>query len=250
MRILAAIGAVLLVGLIWACGSGAADGKRTVTVFAAASLTESFGTLERRFEAEHPGVDVALVLGGSSKLAAQLAEGARADVFASADRQNLDKAVRAGRIDGAPATFATNRPAIVVEPGNPMSIDGLGDLANEELTVVVCAPEVPCGAAAGKLAGLAGVRLAPDSEEPDVKSVLNKVRAGEADAGLVYLTDAVAAEGAVQTVELPDAGQAINEYPIALLTEAPEPRLGRQFVELVRSDAGRRVLDRAGFGAP
>lgn len=234
--------------LISACGAGSGAQPQRLTVFAAASLTESFGELAERFEADHAGVDVQLVFDGSSKLAQQLEEGAQADVFASADKKNMDKVT--GLLRGEPAVFATNKLTIAVEPGNPEGITGLADLAREELTVVVCAPQVPCGAAAEKLAKLARVKVAADSEEPDVRSVLGKVRAGEADAALVYVTDVASADGAVDAVDVPEAGRAINDYPIAVLDDAQRADLARAFVELVRSSAGQRVLKEAGFGPP
>lgn len=238
--------ALLLAG----CGSGAGDGERVLTVFAAASLTEPFEKLADRFEADNPGVRVELVLSGSSGLARQLTEGAPSDVFASADKNNMEKVAGAGLADGAPHVFATNELTIAVEPGNPLKIKGLADLARTEPTVVVCAPEVPCGAAARAAAWLAGVRLAPDSEEPDVKSVLGKVRAGEADLGLVYASDVVSSKGAVQAVDFPQAGQVVNSYPIAALKDADEPELARSWIALVRSEQGTRVLEEAGFGPP
>lgn len=228
------------------CAPGSAD--ETLTVYAAASLTETFTTLERQFEADHPGVDVQVHFGGSSRLAQQIAEGAPADVFASADESAMDIAARAGRLAGEPTTFATNRLTIAVEPGNPMGITGIPDLAREGRTVVMCAEQVPCGRAARHLFRDAGVTVRPASEEPDVKSVLGKVRAGEADAGLVYVTDVRAARGAVDAVAVPESAAVANRYPIAVLADAAEPSLARDFEKLVLGDRGLRVLEAAGFG--
>ncbi|OZM70546.1 molybdate ABC transporter substrate-binding protein [Amycolatopsis antarctica] len=243
-----------------ACGAaggdaeGAADdgagAPRTLTVFAAASLTESFGALEKRFEAEHPGVDVTLNLGASSKLAQQIDEGAAADVFASADEKNMEKVTAAGRADGEPAVFATNTLTIAVPPGNPKGVRGFADLAQPGLTLVVCAPQVPCGSAAETVEKSAGVALTPVSEEQDVKGVLAKVQAGEADAGLVYVTDATSAAGKVEKIDFPEAAGAVNRYPIAVLTDAPQADLAREFTEFVRGAAGTEELGKVGFGRP
>jgi molybdate transport system substrate-binding protein len=233
------------------CGSDTgAQGNRTLTVLAAASLTGSFGALERRFEADHPGIDVTISFQGSSALAQQIVNGARADVFASADEDNMSKVVDAGLAAGVPEVFATNRLTIAVAPGNPDRIASFADLARDGVVVVVCAPQVPCGAATQKVAKATGITLAPVSEEQDVKSVLNKVRAGEADAGLVYLTDVRSAGDTVTGVDFPESARAVNRYPIAALTEAPQAELARAFVELVRGETGRQELTEAGFGLP
>lgn len=235
-----------------ACGtsSGEGDGNRTLNVFAAASLSEAFGALEKRFEAQHEGVDVRLNLAGSSQLASQINEGAPADVFASANEKNMDKVVDAGGVDGRPETFATNELTIAVAPGNPKGIEGFADLAREDLTVVVCAAQVPCGSATEEVEQATGVTLAPASEEQDVKAVLNKVRLGEVDAGLVYVTDVTSAGDKVESVEFPESEQAVNDYPIAALSAAGEPELARQFRDLVLGEAGREELARVGFGTP
>lgn len=245
---------VLTAALLTACGTGAGESanaeKKTLTVFAAASLTESFGALEKRFEAEHPDVDVKPNYDGSSKLVQQITEGAGADVFASADERNMAKAIDAGRVEGQPAPFATNRLTIAVAPGNPRQIHGLADLTGQDKTVVTCAPQVPCGAATQKAEQAAGLTLRPASEERNVKSVLTKVQAGAADAGLVYVTDARSAGDAAQAVDFPESAQAINSYPIAGLKDAPQPELARQFIDFVLGPAGRQELAKVGFGAP
>ncbi|MFF5989794.1 molybdate ABC transporter substrate-binding protein [Prauserella flavalba] len=233
-----------------ACGTSAGDGTTTLNVFAAASLTEAFGALEKQFEAQHEGVDVRLNLAGSSQLASQINEGAPADVFASANEKNMDKVMDAGGVEGRPQTFATNQLTIAVAPGNPKGVEGFADLAREDLTVVVCAAQVPCGAATEEVERATGVTLAPASEEQDVKAVLNKVRLGEADAGLVYVTDVTSAGDKVDSVDFPESERAINEYPIAALSSAGEPELARQFRDLVLGEVGRKELTRVGFGAP
>lgn len=218
----------------------------TVTVFAAASLTESFDELATAFEADHPDVHVVLNYGGSSTLATQIVEGAPADVFASASPATMAPVVDAG-IATAPVDFATNVLELAVPVGNPGSVSGLADLADPDLIVVLCAVEVPCGTAAQKVLDAAGVVPSVDSYEQDVKAVLTKVELDEADAGLVYVTDVRAAGDAVEGIPFPEAQGAVNVYPIATLTDSAA---AAAFVEFVRSPRGRAVLEEAGFGAP
>ena len=222
----------------------------SITVFAAASLTGAFTGLARDFESRHPGTTVALNFAGSSDLATQLTEGAPADVFASADEKNMTKATDAGLGVGEPVDFATNVLEIAVAPGNPDGIDGLADLDDPDVATVVCAPAVPCGAAAAAVATAAGVRLAPVSEESSVTDVLGKVTSGEADAGLVYVTDVRAAGDAVEGIPIAEADRAVNTYPIVALRDSASPAAARAFVAFVAGADGRRVLAAAGFGAP
>ncbi|RSN53662.1 molybdate ABC transporter substrate-binding protein [Amycolatopsis sp. WAC 04182] len=251
MRKLASVLAALALAAT-ACGSEAApqEGARTLTVFAAASLTESFGALGKRFEAQNSGVTVKFSFEGSSALVQKLTQGAQADVFASADKANMDKAAKAELIDGQPSVFATNRLAIAVGKGNPKGIKGLADLAKDGLTVVVCAPQVPCGSAAKKVQQSSGVALKLASEEQDVKSVLAKVRTGDADAGLVYVTDATSAAANVDKVDFPEAAGAINDYPIAVVKDAPQAQLAGLFRDFVLGAEGRNELAKVGFGTP
>jgi molybdate transport system substrate-binding protein len=247
------VAAVAGLGLLVAgCGTsdaGASD-QRTLTVLAAASLTDAFTALEKKFEADHPGVDVKISFAGSSALAQQITNGAAADVFASADEKNMKKVVDAGLADDTPAIFATNQLRIVVPPDNPAGIRTFADLAKEGVTVVVCAPQVPCGAATEKVEQATGVTLKPVSEEQDVKSVLNKVRTGEADAGLVYVTDVNSAGDKVKGIAFPESSQAVNSYPITALKDAPQPDLAQDFVDLVRSTTGKAELEKVGFVVP
>ncbi len=252
MTRLPAAAAALLVALpLAACGDdGAGSGDRTtLTVFAAASLTTPFEELEKSFEADHPDVDVRLSFGGSSDLVAQLAEGAEADVFASADTRNMDTLVDAGLAAGDPAEFATNTLTIAVPPGNPAGVEDLSDLADEDLEVVVCAPEVPCGSAALEVARAAGITLAPDSEEQSVTDVLGKIAAGEGDAGLVYVTDVTAAGDGVEGIDFPEAADVVNHYPIVAVEGASQADLAQEWIALVLGE-GRAVLAEAGFGPP
>ncbi len=235
-----------------ACDQGGAVGPqaegRTLTVFAAASLTESFGALGKQFEVQNAGVTVKFSFEGSSAIVQKLTQGASADVFASADEANMDKAVKGGVIDGQPTVFATNKLAIAVAKGNPKGIKGFADLAKDGLTVVVCAPQVPCGSASKTVQQSSGVTLKPASEEPDVKSVLAKVQSGDADAGLVYVTDATSAAGKVDKVDFPESSGAINGYPIAVVKNAPQAALAKQFADFVLSATGKQELAKVGFG--
>ncbi len=221
-----------------------------ITVFAASSLRSVFGTLGEQFEKSHPGTPVTFSFAGSADLATQLGQGAPADVFASADEKNMGKAVEAGQVTADPSTFATNTLTIVTAPGNPKGIASLADLAKPDISVVVCAPQVPCGSATRKVEADAGVALRPVSEESAVADVLGKVVSGQADAGLVYVTDAKSAGGKVASVPFPESAAAVNRYPIAVLAESKNPPAAKLFVDLVTGPHGRQALADAGFGVP
>ena len=253
------LAAAVLTGLAAGCGTGAgpaapgpddADRPTTLTVFAAASLKSTFTTLGRSFESAHPGTRVTFSFAGSADLAAQLQSGAPADVFAAADEKNMTKVTADQLVQGAPRVFATNRLEIAVPPDNPARIGSLADLAEPGVRLVTCAVEVPCGAAARQVQQAAGVTLTPVSEESSVTDVLGKVRSGEADAGLVYVTDVRAAGPRVKGVALPEAGRALNRYPVAALAKSRQPGLAAEFVQLVTGAEGQRVLGAAGFGRP
>ncbi|RZS64701.1 molybdate transport system substrate-binding protein [Agromyces ramosus] len=233
-----------------ASSTGRADvAPTTVTVFAAASLTEAFDTLAAQFEAEHPNVDVVLSYGGSAALAQQVVEGAPVDVFASAAEPPMQAVADAGlAVD--PVVFATNTLELAVPAGNPAGITGLDDLANPDLRIALCDPSVPCGAASAELLARQGVGAAPDTLESDVKAVLTKVSLGEVDAALVYRTDVPAAGGEVEGIEVPGAASVVNRYPIAALSEADDAAAADDFVAFVTGPTGREVLADAGFGAP
>ncbi|MGY1763015.1 molybdate ABC transporter substrate-binding protein [Geodermatophilus sp. SYSU D00779] len=232
-------------------GSSPADDapSGTLTVFAAASLTDVFTDLGEQFEAEHPGLDVQFNFAGSSALATQLAQGAPADVFASANEAQMAVVTDAGLADD-PQVFAANVLQIAVPAGNPAGVTGLADLAREDLTIAVCAPQVPCGAAAEDVLAAAGVAAAPDTLEEDVRAALTKVELGEVDAALVYTTDVTAAGDAVEGIDVPEAEQAVNDYPIAVLADAPNPEAAAAFVTLVRAEEGQQALADAGFRTP
>ncbi|MET0830077.1 MAG: molybdate ABC transporter substrate-binding protein [Microbacterium sp.] len=222
----------------------------SITVFAAASLKSTFTELAEQFEAAHPGTAVELNFAGSADLVTQIIEGAPADVFASADEKNMAKLTDAGLVAGDPADFATNVLEIAVPPGNPAAIEVFADLAAPGVKLVICAPEVPCGAATVTVEEASGVTLAPVSEESSVTDVLGKVTSGEADAGLVYVTDVIAAGDAVEGIGFAESGDAVNTYPIAALTDAEEADVAAAFVEFITSEAGQAALTAAGFGQP
>ena len=251
-----AAASVLLTGCVGTAGasSGSAASSpeqgETLTVFAAASLTETFTELADRFEAANPGVTVTLNFAGSADLVTQIREGAPADVFAAADLSNMAELSRDGLVAGDPAVFATNTLSIAVPPDNPAGIDSFADLAAPNVDVVVCAPQVPCGAALPALEAAAGVRLAPVSEENAVTDVLGKVTSGQADAGLVYVTDVASAGDAVLGLPVPESDQPVNEYPIAVVAGSGQARLGASFARFVTGATGQTVLGAAGFGAP
>ena len=221
-----------------------------VTVFAAASLKESFTTLGKEFEKEHPGTKVTFSFGGSDALAASITGGAPADVFASASPKTMKIVTDAGGAAGTPATFVRNQLEIATLPGNPDKIASLKDLTKSDLKVVLCDKTVPCGAAAEKAIGAGKLKLTPVSYEEDVKSALNKVVLKEADAAVVYKTDVKAAGDKVEGVEFPESADAINDYPITVLKESQNSDAAKAFIALVQSAEGQKVLSEAGFLQP
>lgn len=223
---------------------------RPIVVFAAASLKPTFTQISEQFKTDNPGAAVDFDFAGSSELATQLTQGATADVFASADTAQMDTVAKAGLLSGNPINFASNTLVIVTAPGNPKKVESFADLTKPGLTVVVCQRPVPCGSATQRVEGTRGVHLNPVSEEPNVTDVLNKVTSGQADAGLVYVTDALNAGDKVTTVKFPEAAGAVNVYPIAVLKKAPQPGLAQKFVDLVTGEPGQKILDQAGFAKP
>ncbi|WP_461190436.1 molybdate ABC transporter substrate-binding protein [Arthrobacter sp. Z4-13] len=244
--------AVLMTATLAACsgsGQAAGNGGRSLTVFAAASLKASFTELARTFEARHPGTTVTLSFAGSADLATQINQGAPTDVFASADTRNMGKLQEAGLVDGEPQVFATNTLAIAVPPGNPAGIRSFADLAKSGIRLVQCAQQVPCGTAVAAIEQQTGTELNPVSEENSVTDVLGKVISGEADAGLVYVTDVQSAAGKVEEVPFPEAAGAVNSYPAAVLSGSRNSKDARAFLELLSSPEGQQVLAAAGFGS-
>jgi molybdate transport system substrate-binding protein len=237
--------------IIAGCASPQQDSHTAeITVFAAASLQSSFAELGTQFENDHPGSRVTFNFAGSADLVAQLAQGAPADVFAAADETNMAKAVDSGLVTGPPVDFASNTLTIVTPPGNPRGIASFADLGTPGTLVVVCAPQVPCGSATEHIEKATGLTLAPVSEESAVTDVLGKITSSQADAGLVYVTDAAGAGDKVTVVPFPESVAAVNTYPIAALADAAHPEAAQQFVELVTGPRGRQVLAAAGFAAP
>ena len=254
-------------GLAWACVlslvliSGCSSASQTsssttaatsghLIVFAAASLKKSFTDIGDQFKTDNPGSSVEFSFAGSWGLVNQLTGDPPADVFASADTYNMDFAAKAGLLAGSPVNFASNTLTIAVAPGNPKNITSFEDLTRSGLDVVVCAVPVPCGSAIQEVEQATGVHLAPVSEEHSVTDVLDKVTTGQADAGLVYVTDAMGVGNKVTAVPFAEASAAVNTYPIAVLRNSKNPGLARKFVDMVTGPAGQKVLSAAGFAKP
>ncbi len=257
--------AVTAITAITATGCGDGDASPTsdgtpstasvrggITVLAAASLTDSFKALAAGFETSHPGTKVTLSLASSSSLATQINQGAPADVFAAADTSSMDKVAGpggAGVLEPA-RPFATNTLRIVVAKGNPKGIASLADLAKPGVAYVTASPSVPIGAYAQQALRKAGVTVTPKSLEADVKAVVAKVVLGEADAGIVYATDVLAAGDKAQGVTIPDAQNVVAIYPIAVVSATKNPVTAQAFVDFVTGPAGQGVLTAAGFSRP
>jgi molybdate transport system substrate-binding protein len=244
-----------VIGVVLACaacsssgGGGSTGGKLSgsIKVDAAASLTEAFTTIEQQFEKAHPGTTVTLNFDASSNLETQIEQGDKVDVFASAATSNMDGVKSAVR----PTNFAVNTLEIATPPDNPAHITKVQDLAKPGVKVAVCAAAVPCGVIAAQVFKNAGITVHPAASEPDVKSTLSIVQQGEADAGVVYVTDVRTAGTAVHGVVIPDDLNASTEYPIATLKDAPNSAVAEAFVAYVLSAAGRKVLTADGFKNP
>jgi molybdate transport system substrate-binding protein len=250
--------AALLAVIVASCGSDAKSALPTtataasgeVTVFAGSSLTEAFTEMGAAFKVDNPQANVTFNFAGSGDLVTQIKEGAPADLFVSADDSNMTKLSDAGEAVGEPVSIATNTMEIIVEKGNPKAITGVADLANSNLIVVLCADTVPCGKSAAKVLQAAGVTVTPASLEDKVKGVVTKVSAGEADAGIVYVTDVLAVSDAAAGVEIPADINVVNNYPMVLTKESPNPTAAKAFMDFVTSDAGRAILAKYGFLPP
>ena len=227
----------------------ASSSTGTITVFAAASLMGTFTQLGKQFDAAHPGDTVKFSFGPSSGLATQITSGAPADVFASAAPANMDTVVTAG--DAAnPQDFAKNTMEVAVPPNNPAKVKSVNDLAKSSVKVALCQPQVPCGVVAAEVFKNASIKVKPVTLQPDVKSVLTQVELGSVDAGMVYVTDVMAAGSKVKGVQIPSSDNASTLYPIATITNSKHKSIAQSFVTYVLSPAGQQVLTAAGFQTP
>lgn len=248
-RLLVTAALVPAVSVPAACGAGANDSTGSVTVFAAASLTDAFAQVAEAFEEAGSEASVELSFAGSSSLREQILAGAPADVFASADPSNMDAVLAEGAVSEV-VTFATNRLQVAVPAGNPADVDGLEDFADPDLLIGLCAEEVPCGAFAREALGSAGVDPSPDTNEPDVRALLTKIEAGELDAGIVYATDVVSAGSGVEGIGIPEVHNVVASYRIGVSVESDDPEVASAFVRFVLGPTGQAVLSEHGFGGP
>lgn len=240
------------------CSEGAAGQQNsedpeqvTLQVLAAASLNQPFEEIAEDFTAAHPELSIEISYAGSSTLVQNLQAGAPADVLATADEVSMNTANDAGLIDvDSRAIFASNTLVGIVPADNPASVDSLQQAVAPEVNLVTCAPQVPCGALSQAVAEAAGVKLEPVSEELQVSDVLGKVRSGQADAGLVYATEAALAPQEVEVFHIDGADDARNFYPIAQTSDTDQPEASAEFIDYVQSDSGQAVLEAHGFGAP
>jgi molybdate transport system substrate-binding protein len=255
--------ALVLAGLVLglgACGDGTGNGappsdgqpvlSGRATVFAAATLADAFEAIGDAFTAANPEAAVTFSFAGSSSLAQQILEGAPADVFASADEENMARLTDNGATATDPVVFATNEMVVAVPPGNPLGIAGLADLARPDVALVVCAEQVPCGRFAAEILDGAGVDATPRSYEENVRAVLTKVELGEADAGIVYASDVQASAGGVDGVPVPEEQNVVARLTIAATVESRNPDVAAAFVDFVTGEQGQAVLRRFGFGPP
>lgn len=230
-----------------ACSSG--DDRQPVAVFAAASLTDVFVDIEEAFEEMYPELDVQLNTAGSSALREQIRSGAPADVLAVANISIAEELALEGLVD-IEQVFATNSLTIALAPGNPAGITSVEDLADEEILLGLCASGVPCGDLAIEMFEAADIEPSLDTEEPDVRSLLTKIEAGELDAGVVYETDVLASEADLQVVDFGLSVNVLTAYPIAIVNDGPNPQGAFEFISFVFSDSGRAILAESGFGLP
>ncbi|MEP6658791.1 MAG: molybdate ABC transporter substrate-binding protein [Acidimicrobiales bacterium] len=224
--------------------------KGDITVFAASSLTAAFNEVGASFTTTNPEAHVTFSYDASSALVAQIIEGAPADLFASADTANMDKLTTLALNGTTSVVFATNLLQIIVAPGNPKAITGVADLAKADLKVVLCAPEVPCGKYANQILDTAKVTVTPASLEQNVKGVVTKVTAGEADAGIVYVTDVMAAGAKAAGVDIPADINVIAKYPIASVKASTHADVDQAFIDFLTGSNGQAILAKYGFGKP
>ena len=248
MALRAALATIWILAVVPACGGDSRAGSpNALRVFAASSLTDAFEDLGAEFGSRSDGIEVSFVFGSSSDLVTQLEQGARADVFASADEANMDRAVEAGVVDGDPQVFALNELEIIVPPDNPGGIEELSDLTNDDLVVAICSPECPAGRYALQVFDRAGISVTPDSFESGVRGVVTRVALGEADAGIAYVSDTTTSGGDVVGIPIPDEVGVVAEYPTAALSD---DRTADRWIDFVLSPHGQEVLTRYGFRSP
>ena len=248
-RLLAVACIALSASGLTACSGHDSAGAPTLTVLAAASLSGVLDPLEAELAKDHPGVRVRISYAGSPALVAQVRAGAPADVVITASPGSVAPLVR-DELLATPVTIATNHAAVIVPTSNPGQVQSIADLARSALRVALCDPAVPCGAVAQKTLDNAGVKSAPDTLAPDVKTVLRLVQTGEADAGIVYVTDARAAAEKVRVIELPPGVAASTSYPACVVTSSKQKVLAREYIALLTDTSGRQLLHAAGFGTP
>lgn len=232
-----------------ASASPVGDSLGDISVFAAASLVDVLPEIQKELEAEYPGTTVTYNFGGSSGLVDQLVGGASADLLLTANAKTMTTAEEKGLAEGS-VSFTSNTLVLIVPAGNPGDVTGLDDASTDGRKLVVCAEEVPCGSATKQLEEASGITLTPVSEEQQVTDVLGKVTSGEADAGLVYTTDAKSAGDKVEVIEVPEAADIINDYRAVVLKEAKNSEGAQTFLDLILSDSGQATLKNFGFGAP
>lgn len=232
------------------CSSADSGAENTTTVFAAASLVDAFTEIGEAFEKAHPDWDIEFNFASSSDLATQIVEGARADVFASADTKNVDKVRESPVPIGDARTFAVNSLEIMVEAGNPMNIRELADLSNPSLVYITCDEAVPIGRYSADILARANVTVTPKSYEENVRGIVNKIVLGEADAGIVYRTDVIAAGSTAEGITIPDVFNVVAEYPIALIGDRPSTSARAFFDFVATSETARTILESYGFELP
>ncbi|MCL2541871.1 MAG: molybdate ABC transporter substrate-binding protein [Nocardioidaceae bacterium] len=248
-KLAVAASATMLAVTLAACGSngGSGSGKQVFRVLAASSLTDVFAQLEKTFEAQHPGVDVQISYGSSTDLANQASDGAPGDVIATADADSMGLAVKSGAALTGKNEFATNVLVIATKPGNPDHLRSLSDLGG--VTWVECDPSAPCGKVSAQLLQAQHVTAKPASLEPDVRSTLSKLTGGDADAALVYASDAKSVGKQVTAVPIPGADKAKADYYVSPLKQTTDMSLANAWVKLVMGAQGQAVFKKAGFGA-
>src|SRR6516225_3320461 len=257
MRRFAVIAAGLATVVVTGCSSssttspsaGSSPSTGTITVFAAASLMESFTKIGKQFEAAHKGDTVKFSFGPSSGLSTQITSGAPADVFASASPTNMDTVVKAGDASN-PQTFAKNTMEVAVPPNNPAKVTSVNDLAKSSVKVALCQPQVPCGVVAAEVFKNAGITVKPVTLETDVDAVVTQVETGNVDAGMVYVTNVLSEGNKLKGIPIPASENASTLYPIATIKSSKHASIAKEFVDYVLSPAGQQVLAAAGFLKP